>query len=208
MKRSITASIAIIGLGFGAAPLFAQGSSFASPSMQFLKAVESRDGNVVSDILSRPGTTLINTRGGAANETALHIVVKRRDLTWMRFMLAKGANPNLADKAGNTPLMLASQLDFLEGAELLLAQGAQVDLSNQKGETPLIRAIQLRQAAMAKLLVARGANPDKADYSAGLSARDYAARDDRTRGLKEALEKPVAKPVRQPRLATPTPNAN
>jgi hypothetical protein len=50
---------------------------------------------------------------------------------------------------------------------------------------------------LVRLLVAQGANADKRDSIAGMSARDYAKRDNRTPGLAEALDaaKPAAKPT-------------
>lgn len=151
-----------------------------SDSYNFLKAVRERDGNEATKLLNDETTRVINTRDSSSGETALAIVVKNRDLTWTRFLLAKGANPAIADKQGMTPLMHATLLGFSEGAEVLLERGATVDQSNSRGETALILAVQRRDAMMVRMLVKRGANPDKADHIAGLSARDYAKRDDRT----------------------------
>jgi hypothetical protein len=41
---------------------------------------------------------------------------------------------------------------------------------------------------MVRTLLAAGANPDKTDSAAGLSARDYAARDGRSREILQAIE--------------------
>jgi ankyrin repeat protein len=165
-----------------------------SDSFNFLKAVKDRDGDKATQLLQKPGSTIVNTRDGSTGQTALHIVVARRDLTWMGFLLAKGANPNLTDKDGNTPLMLATQLRFPDGARTLLAYGAQVDKANDNGETALIRAVQLRDVTMTRFLIAEGANPDKRDAIAGMSARDYAARERRTPGLVESLNTAKPKP--------------
>ena len=151
-----------------------------SDSYNFLKAVRERDGAEATKYLNDETTRVINTRDSSSGETALAIVIKNRDLTWTRFLLAKGANPGIADRQGMTPLMHATLLGFTEGAEVLLGRGAQVDQANSRGETALILAVQRRDAAMVRMLVKRGANPDKADHIAGLSARDYARRDDRT----------------------------
>ena len=159
-----------------------------SDSYNFLKAVRDRDGQKVTEFVDQPGTTVINTRDGSTGETALHIVVARRDAVWVNFLLAKGAKPDLADNRGTTPLMQAVQLRFLDGARLLLSGGAQVDRANDSGETPLIRAVQLRDLPMVRLLIANGANPDKADRMAGMTARDYAKRDSRTPALLAALD--------------------
>lgn len=158
-----------------------------SDNYNFLKAVKDADGQKVTDLIQKPGSTVINSRDISSGETALHLVIARRDDTWLRFLLAKGANANLADNRGNTPLMNAVQSRFEEGVISLLANGAQVDKANGSGETPLIRAVQLRAVGLVRLLVAQGANADRKDSIAGMSARDYADRDARTPGLVEAL---------------------
>lgn len=159
-----------------------------SEGYNFLKAVKDRDGQKVTDIAGKPGSTIVNTRDITNGETALHIVIQRRDTGWLSFLLAKGANPNLADNQGTTPLMLATRLRFIEGAEILLDSNAQVDKTNGSGETPLIRAVQLQDIAMIRLLVKYGANPDKRDSLAGMSARDYATRDGRNQIVTDLLD--------------------
>ncbi|BBD99391.1 ankyrin repeat domain-containing protein [Sphingobium amiense] len=167
-----------------------------SDAYNFLKAVKDKDGQKATDLLQKPGSTVVNSRDVNSGENALHIVVARRDATWLAFLLAKGANPNLTDNGGNTPLMDAVQGRFEEGVRTLLTFNAQVDKANDSGETPLIRAVQLRDLGLVRLLVAQGANPAKRDTIAGMSARDYAQRDNRTPGLVEALD--AAKASKKP----------
>ncbi len=140
---------------------------------KFLEAVKKRDGNEATRMLEEPGNVLVNSRDIAKGETALHIVTERRDAVWLRFLLAKGANPNIADKNGTTPLQLAAQLGFVEGVEILAERGADVDVPNSTGETPLIAAVHRRDSGLVRLLIAEGANIDRADNS-GRTARDYA----------------------------------
>ncbi len=160
-----------------------------SSSYNFLKAVKDRDGAEASKFLNQPGGVLVNTRNFKTGETALHIVVARRDATWTAFLLQKGANPNVRDKSGTSPLMLATQLRFIDGVRILLKKKAKVDETNNQGETALIRAVQLRDAELTRLLLANGADPDLPDTLAGLSARDYAARDRRAASLLAEIEK-------------------
>ena len=177
-----------------------------SDSYNFLKAIRDKDGSKVMDFLGKPGSTIINTRDPSTGETALHIVVSARDLSWMAFLLAKGANPNAVDNGAMTPLMVATNLRFVEGAELLLEKGAQVDKTGSGGETALIRAVHLRDVPMIRLLVTNGANPDKRDTLAGMSARDYAVRDARNPAITEIFDSakktaPAAsRPVQGPSL--------
>jgi len=165
-----------------------------SDSYNFLKAVKDRDGAKVMDIIGKPGSTIVNTRDVSSGETALHIVVQRRDAGWLQFLLGKGAKPDLADQSGTTPLMLATRLRFIEGAQVLLDSGAQVDKVNSGGETPLILAVQMRDLPLIRLLVSRGANPDKRDTLAGMSARDYAIRDGRSQAILDILDSAKSKP--------------
>lgn len=144
-----------------------------SKSYKFLESVKKKEGQEVTDALAEPGTTIINTRDVSTGETALHIVTARRDTTWISFLLGKGADPNIRDAKGQTPLVVATNLGFVEGMELLIAGGARVDEPNSTGETPLISAVHRRDIAMMRVLLKAGANPDRAD-SSGRSARDYA----------------------------------
>jgi ankyrin repeat protein len=163
------ALIVAVGMALATTPAAAQ----FSDGYNFLKAVKDRDGTKATEFLSEPGSTLIGTRDQTTGETALHITVQRRDETWTQFLLERGANPNIGDKRGVTPLALASSLGFVDGVELLIKRGARVDVPNSAGETPLISAVHRRDMPMIRLLLKNGANADRADNS-GRSARDYA----------------------------------
>jgi hypothetical protein len=166
-----------------------------SDSYNFLKAVKDRDGAEATKFVSKPGSIIIDTHDQSSGETALHIVTRDRDTTWLRFLLSKGAKPDTRDKSGETPLLIAARLNYEDGAELLLAARASVDLANNAGETALIRAVENGNYTLAKLLLLEGADPDKPDHIAGLSARDYAKRDSRNPNLVKLLaDTPAAKP--------------
>jgi ankyrin repeat protein len=159
-----------------------------SDSYNFLKAVKDRKGEEAEKFLSEPGSVIINTRDGSTGETALHIVIQRRDSTWLGYLLQKGANPNLADKKGTTPLMLATQLGYVDGIAWLVREKAVVDQTNRSGETALILAVQLRNPEAVRALLKAGANPDKTDSRAGYSARDYAKQDGRASAIAAIIE--------------------
>lgn len=161
-------------------------------SYKFLEAVRKKDGDEVTKLLEKGSPNLINTRDYTSGQTALHIATARHDLTWMRFLVGKGANVNLRDAKGVTPLVSAVNFNFVEGAEFLIGQHARVDESNNAGETPLITAVHNRNTEMMRVLLTAGADPARADNS-GRSARDYALLEGPESNLVATLEK-YAKP--------------
>lgn len=168
-----------------ATPVAAQ--MMQSESYKFLQAVREAKGNDVTNMLDRPGASIINTRDVTSGEGALHIVIKRGDETYLRFLLQKGADPNLRDGRGNTPLLLAVSGGQPDMIRILTAAKANPNLANASGETPLILAVQRHDIGMVRELLAAGADPDIADNVAGLSARDYASQDARNTAIAKVL---------------------
>lgn len=181
------ATLIVLALAAAAMPALSQNVSY-SDSYSFLKGVRERDGTAVTALVTRPNSNVINAREAGSGEGALHILVRGRDLSWLSFMLARGARPDLQSSNGTTPLNLAAQLGWSEGADLLLGRGANPNLGNSRGETPLIFAVQRRDVAMVRLLLARRANPNQTDNVAGYSALDYARQDRRGVAVLRMLE--------------------
>ena len=185
MARASFRKIIIASLALSvAAPASAQ---FYSEGYEFLEAVKDREGSEATEMLNRPGSQVVNTRDLTSGETGLHIVTARRDLTWIRFLLQEGANPNIADNNGRTPLIVAAELGFVEGVEALINGGARVDIANSTGETPLIAAVHARNIDLIIALLEAGADPDLGDNS-GRSARDYAEMDTISSRVLSAIE--------------------
>lgn len=162
-----------------AAPAAAQ---FQSEGYKFLQAVRDAKNNEVVTALNKPGSQIVNTRDVTSGETALHIVVRRGDLSYTTFLLQKGADPNIRDRRNNTPLLIAVETGNAPLIPLLIAGRANANLANASGVTPLILATQLRNAEAVRLLLAAKANPDQKDYN-GMSAREYAGRDTRAAAI-------------------------
>lgn len=174
------------------APALAQ---YGSPQYQFLQAVKDGKAEDVQNAVEKPGSRMVDTRDVETGEGALHIVVRRDDLTYLRYFLQHGADPNLRDDKGATPLLLAVTIGQTDTIPLLLAAHANVNLANNAGETPLIRAVQRRDLATVRDLLAAGANPDLRDRLAGRSAREYAQRDTRAPALIKIINEKPEKPV-------------
>lgn len=168
-RRAIASAILPVLAAVLAAPTAAQ---FQSDGYKFLEAVKDREGDEATEMLSQPGTQLVNTRDITSGDTGLHIVVARSDVLWIRFLLQRGADPNIRNKKGLSPLQLATAMGFADGVEALIKGGASVNVSDQTGETPLIAAVHSRNVGIVRLLLEKGADPDHNDNS-GRSARDY-----------------------------------
>jgi uncharacterized protein len=167
-----------------AAPAAAQ---MSMSSGDFVAAVRDRDGDKAMELLQTRGNQIINLRNDRG-ETALIVAIQRRDDTWTGFLLNQGADPNLAARNGETPLIAAARVGFMGALADLIRLRAKVDAANRMGETALIVAVQNRHPDIVKVLLALGADPDKADSAAGYSARDYAKRDTRSRDLIKLIE--------------------
>jgi len=168
-RRAIASAIIPVLAAVLAVPAAAQ---FQSEGYKFLEAVKEREGDDATDMLNKPGSTIVNTRDITSGDTGLHIVVARSDVLWIRFLLQRGADPNIRNKKGITPLQLATSMGFTDGVEALIKGGASVNVSDQTGETPLIAAVHSRNVGLVRVLLDKGADPDHYDNS-GRSARDY-----------------------------------
>jgi ankyrin repeat protein len=187
----------LLAMSLMAAPAAAQTLS----SVDFVSAVRDRDGDKAMEMLQSRGNQIINLRNDRG-ETALIVAIQRRDDTWTGFLLNQGADPNLAARNGETPLIAAARVGFMGALADLIRMNAKVDAANRMGETALIVAVQNRHREIVKVLLALGADPDKADSAAGYSARDYAKRDTRSRDLLKLIE---AADAERKAAATPKP---
>lgn len=179
-KRAALA-MALAGL---AAPAAAQLTGYEG--MRFVDAIgDGKDSDAIQLLEANPN--IVDARN-ANGETALVVAVAARNRGWVGELLRSGADPNLASRNGDTPLIAAARIGYTEAAQWLIGRKARVDDTNRMGETPLIIAVQQRHMPVIKLLLEEGANPDKTDSAAGLSARDYATRDTRNREILRMIE--------------------
>ena len=163
-----------------AAQLYSQG-------YKFLEAVKKRENQEVLDMLAESNNNIVSARDVTTGDTALHIVARRQDLTFLKFLTQKGADVNAENKAGETPMSIAVNANWLEGVEYLIYRKAKLDFTNSTGETPLILAVHRRSPDLVEMLVKAGADPDRNDNS-GRSARDYAKMDARGSRILAVIE--------------------
>lgn len=192
MRRIVASGLVAASLVLGM-PAAAQNRSDGS---KFLEAVEKKNRGDFDNLVAK-NHTVINARDLTTGRTGMHIAVDRRDIVWLVYLANEGANPNIADNRGVTPLMLASQIGWFEGVQTLITAGAHVDEPNSTGETPLILAVHKRDIQMMRVLLRAGADPDRND-NAGRSARDYAQLEGRGSVTMAEIERSaVAKNARQ-----------
>ena len=91
--------------------------------------------------------------------TQLHILALLSDddapaasLARAQDLLSRGANPNVIDDYGRTPLIFAAETNFVKMASLLIANGANVNARNNNGNTAMDRAIFFEHPKMQALL--------------------------------------------------------
>jgi ankyrin repeat protein len=162
-------------------------------SETLLEAIEEQRSNEVIAMVTRRGRAIVNTRG-YSGVTPLTAAMRKRATPFVSYLLQNGADPDLAERGGDTALMIAARSGNVEGVTTMLAGGAKVDAANRQGETALIIAVQNHQAQAAKRLLEAGASATRTDSASGLSARDYALRDRRSGEILRLIDSVKAKP--------------
>jgi ankyrin repeat protein len=89
--------------------------------------------------------------------------VEQGEIEKIEKLLDKGANPNVQDIFGSTPLRIAARCDNPEVVELLLKRGADPNVPDIFGSTPLHIAAECDNPEVVELLLKRGADPNIPD---------------------------------------------
>jgi hypothetical protein len=103
------------------------------------------------------------------------IKIAKNDSTSVKELISKGANVNVKDSQGYSPLFLASSAGFEDIVEILLANGANPDLSTNDGWTPLMVASESGNIDIVKMLINHHANINLKNHD-GWSALKIASR--------------------------------
>ena len=132
-----------------------------------------------------------DVRGKAdTGDTALTLIADHGHAAgYVKTLLERGAEVNVPNARGETPLLLAAHEGDLDSVKLLLAHGANVHLKDDHGREPFFYAIADRQVsvAMQDALLKSGADinaQDKEGYTALMGAAELP---DATAGIKNLL---------------------
>lgn len=139
---------------------------------------------------------LVATPAVASPESDLANAAANGDLGSVRALVANGANLNLRDPEGYTPLIWAAQHGQAQVAAYLIEHGANVNPLDNGGYTPLMWATQEGYYDTVSVLLSHGANPH-ARGMAGRTAMDLVAyaRDGRVRDLLAKYDMGAMKPT-------------
>ncbi len=158
--------------------------SAGEPSQELIQAAEAQDINLVKTLLAQNMAVDAQDDDGY---TALHYAVLKSNVPMVKLLLDAGADPNKANRFGNTPFYYS----FSQGepnialTQLLLDYGADVNQRDKIGTTPLFRVVNFKKMSeVLKLLIAAGADVN-AQLSAGGSTPLHQAA---LKGNKEAAE--------------------
>jgi uncharacterized protein len=109
----------------------------------------------------------VRIRGGSNNPVQLSYdlfdAAKRGCVSLVDRFLDEGAQVEMRDRFGNTPLLLAAREGHAELVRFLLEHGAEIDRANVAGSTALLRAVDANRGRTAQQLLLAGADPNIAN---------------------------------------------
>jgi hypothetical protein len=123
------------------------------------------DAGATVDLRAPDGMTALLAATAFARQT--------RDIAGMELLLARGADPNLANSEGNDALMMSARHGLVEAVIMLLKAGADPKRANRYGTTALMQAARGHLVETVRALVRAGADRQQADER-GLNAARYA----------------------------------
>ena len=156
-------------------PLLAVASLGAagSDSSPVAQAVQNRDDARVRALLDQRADVNVPTADGT---TALHWAVHWNDSETADLLIRAGANVNMANRYGATPLWLASERGYADVVGTLLKAGVDPNtLALGEGESPLMAAARAGSVETVELLLAHGADVNVKDAWRGQTALIMAA---------------------------------
>eukprot|EP01102_Stenamoeba_stenopodia_P005795 TRINITY_DN16522_c0_g1_i1.p1 TRINITY_DN16522_c0_g1~~TRINITY_DN16522_c0_g1_i1.p1 ORF type:complete len:186 (+),score=31.10 TRINITY_DN16522_c0_g1_i1:22-558(+) len=162
-----------------------EGGAFMTPDRALIEAVfyESASISMIESLLDSGASP--DARFGTMQHSCLHGLAATNDINKGTVFLKRGADPNIKDASGKSPLHLACQKGFLAYVALLVEYGADVNQQDYKGDTPLHTAKKFDCEELVKFLLEKGADGEIKNCE-GIPAKDM-PRDERMVTLMQTL---------------------
>jgi ankyrin repeat protein/beta-lactamase regulating signal transducer with metallopeptidase domain len=152
----------------GATPLWTAVRNFSKETAEFLiekgANINTPDDRGVTplDVAEQRGSTdmveLLQQHGAIKGSPNLLGIINSGDIEQVKLLISQGADINVKNSNGLTPLYLASQEGRKDVVELLIDNGADINAKNNNGITPLHRAAREGHKDVVELLISRGAD--------------------------------------------------
>lgn len=97
-----------------------------------------------------------------SGDTALHVSAEKAR-NYVSLLLSKGADPNIKNCKGQTPLHIACVQESAEAVSSLLSAGSKAEEMDTDGFFPLQLAVQNKDSNSVRVLLEQGANPNFCD---------------------------------------------
>jgi ankyrin repeat protein len=154
-----------------------------------LKKEKYENFNFLLDANTDPNS--VGTVRSLNNQSVLYVAVLLKDIKIIKKLLEKGANPDLPDSEGSTPIseQVVKATPNMEIFNLLIEKSKNVDVADNSGSTILLYAAKNdlmpkeSQIQIIKTLLAKGADKNLKDKK-GKTALNWA----KTKNNKEAIE--------------------
>ena len=152
--------------------LFSTAITATENDVRLVDAVESRDSALARSLLDS-GVPVDETQPDGTS--ALHWASHLEQIDLVDLLLGKGADPNVTNRYGVTPLSLAATNGSPAVITALLDAGARPNTASPYGETPLMTAARTGDAEVVSLLLTAGANVNAKEAWRGQTALMWAA---------------------------------
>jgi ankyrin repeat protein len=149
--------------------------SAGGAEVRLIDAVKASNREAVQALLKKSTAATDVNATEADGTTALHWAVRADDQDIARLLLRAGAKPNVANRYGVTPILLAAENANAALIEILLAAGADANASLPQGETVLMTAARTGNPAAVEALLTHGANVEAKEERLGETALMWAA---------------------------------
>eukprot|EP01025_Chloroclados_australasicus_P032834 TRINITY_DN33361_c0_g1_i1.p1 TRINITY_DN33361_c0_g1~~TRINITY_DN33361_c0_g1_i1.p1 ORF type:complete len:540 (+),score=76.32 TRINITY_DN33361_c0_g1_i1:64-1683(+) len=165
-------------------------SQFAGPELH--QAVRKGDLQKVHHLIQcNADVNQVDSRAMVGAGSPLHVAAATNNYNIAIALIRAGANPNIKDKDGRTPLLCAAKLGSLKTAQSLMDANASVMETDPQGRIPLHFAVQQGHKDLVHELLMRRSDPNKPDQDKQTPIHYAAALQDST-CMGMLLRSPVA----------------